>query len=131
MKPLSPRSDSPGVELDTSAVLPERTQLAPESLWRATCAVPVAREPGRGRTTLVVVMRDPDDLVAIDDLAFATGMRIRALRGEEQQILRALGPSSEPPAPGNWLAPEVIELGPEEEDPTLLPGWLVPLAEVS
>jgi len=131
VKPLSPRSDSPGVEVDPSTSLLERSQLAPESLWRAACAVPVAREAGRGRTTLVVAMRDPDDLVAIDDLAFATGMRIRALRGEEQEILRALGRSSEPPAPSHWLAPEAIELGPEEEDPTLLPGWFVPLAEVS
>jgi hypothetical protein len=104
--------------------------LVPLRFLRAIRAVPVARENVGGRATLVVAMSDPDDLRAIDELAFATGMRIRAVRADEAEILRALEPAAEPACEPEdaWLAPSAIELGPTEKQP-MSESWLVPLAD--
>jgi hypothetical protein len=39
---------------------------------------------------MVVAMANPDDLTAIDDIASATGMRVRAISATKEEIDRAI-----------------------------------------
>lgn len=104
--------------------------LVPLRLLKALRAVPLARENVRGRRTLVVAMSDPGNLPAIDELAFATGMRICPVAADEADIGRALDLVAKPvrePEEGEPLL-TIIEVGPAEEDPAA-GRWVVPLAE--
>jgi len=76
-------------------------------------------------------MRDPGDLRAIDEIAFATGMHVRPVRADEADLSQALGVTVNPaPAPEEvWLVPDAIEMGPQDEAHSAQARWLVSLAE--
>jgi len=99
--------------------------LVPLRVLRSARAVPLARETRHGRATLVVAMTDPEDVGAVDELAFACGMPIRAVRAEEREVLRALGLSPESDVPG--LGP--IDLGLGDALSAEAADWVVPVAE--
>ena len=109
-------------------MVPEVAGLVPVRLLRAMRAVPLSRENVRGRGTLVVAMADPGDLRAVDELAFATGMRIRPVSADETDILRALGAGREP-SPAREEALTLIDIGPVDEEPPASGLWLLPVAE--
>lgn len=70
----------------------------PQSIWgllsprwiRALKAFPVAVERGATGPTIVVAMARPGDIAAIDDIAFATGMRVKVLPVTQDEIDRAI-----------------------------------------
>jgi hypothetical protein len=53
-------------------------------------AFPVAVERGAHGPTIVVAMANPGDLAAIDDIAFATGLRVKVLPVSQEEIDRAI-----------------------------------------
>lgn len=67
------------MKLEPKAIPPVLRNVLPFPLMRRLRAVPFAYEPGTGRGTLVVAMAEPGDLAAQDDIAFAAGMRVRAV----------------------------------------------------
>jgi hypothetical protein len=117
---------------------PEARSLIPAALARRHHAIGIATSGvGRGRT-LLVAMRDPGDLSAVDELAFATGMKIDARIAPEIYLRAALErrAASEPgrdqpgesPAPasaahpiGSAPLPRLsVPLGPDPFAPTLV-----------
>lgn len=64
--------------------------LVPERLMRARKALPVERLGNGRRGPLVVALADPSDLATLDELAFATGMAVRAVLASEQDLDRAI-----------------------------------------
>ncbi len=70
----------------------------PRSAWsllqprwiRLLRAFPVAVERGAHGPTIVVAMANPGDLAAIDDIAFATGLRVKVLPVSQEEIDRAI-----------------------------------------
>jgi len=122
MRPLKPRPEVSRPE--GGPALPDVHHLVPLRVLRAARAIPVAREAGRGGVTLVVAMAEPGDLRAIDELAFAAGMRIRPVQADEREVLRALGLAPE----GSGPALEAIDIGPAEDGPDPA-GWVVPVAD--
>jgi hypothetical protein len=86
--------------------------LLPERWIRTLRAVPVAVEPGPHGPVVVVVMDRPDDLAAIDHIAFATGLRVRVVPATEMEIDRAIAVHVEPRMP----------LGPDSKDVPNEPG---------
>jgi hypothetical protein len=85
--------------------------LLPKRLMLSLLAFPIAVDPGERRPTLVVAMAHPGDLSARDDIAFATGMRVKVLAVSEEEIARA-------------IAVHVERTGPAEVDPIELPVLL-------
>lgn len=73
--------DLEGVELD-----PEAVRLVPEDLARRRNLVPLGFENG----SLVVAMSNPADIVAADDLARATDIRVSVAAASRRQIQRAI-----------------------------------------
>jgi hypothetical protein len=76
---------------------PELVRLLPERLIRARRVFPIARYRDQGRITLLVATSAPQDLAVLDEIAFATGMRVRGAlasdRDIEHAIARHLGPA--------------------------------------
>jgi hypothetical protein len=82
-----PMSSVPWVRLDEVDLTNELADTIPrDAAMRYVCA-PISRAGG----TLVVAMRDPDDLVALDALDTLTGLRVEPTRATESSILEAIG----------------------------------------
>ncbi len=64
--------------------------LVPEKVIRARKVVPVARLREHRRGPLVVACADPNDLVVMDELSFATGLEIRPVLSSEDEIEHAI-----------------------------------------
>jgi hypothetical protein len=64
--------------------------LLPERWIRDLRVFPLAVERGARHATIVVAMAHPGDLAAIDHVAFATGMRVRAVGTSPEAIDRAI-----------------------------------------
>ena len=73
---------------DVSAQIwsPEKLDLLPEALARKYTALPLRREGKR----LELVMADPLNIKAVEDLSFATGSQVSATLGSRAQILDAI-----------------------------------------
>ena len=69
------------------AIPPETIALIPRELALKYGAIPIYREQKR----LYVVISDPADLRAIDDIAFSTGFIIKPLVTPEVRLIQALG----------------------------------------
>lgn len=69
------------------AIPPETIALIPRELALKYGAIPIYREQKR----LYVVIADPADLRAIDDIAFSTGFIIKPLVTPEVRLIQALG----------------------------------------
>ncbi len=76
----------PHVELDKYILDPQLADLIPENLARRALAVPLERD---GRT-LKVALADPSDVVAIDDISRATGLRVEPYIASTQEIRKSL-----------------------------------------
>ena len=97
----------PYVEIGERYVAPAIVQRLPEKLIRARRIFPIAYAARPGRGLLVVATSQPQDLAALDEAAFASGLKLKAaLAGErdiERAIERHLGGSQ--PAPESWRTP--------------------------
>ncbi len=76
----------PYVDFATLAIDPDAPGLISEALAKKHCLIPIGFEAG----DLVVVMNDPLDLVAIDDVRYATGKDVRAKMSSRSDILTAI-----------------------------------------
>lgn len=70
----------------TVTVASEALQLVPFSLAKKHCSLPLYHEDGK----LAVVMSSPQALNALDELQFASGMRIAPFLGFEREIREAI-----------------------------------------
>jgi type IV pilus assembly protein PilB len=91
---------APRLRLSELDVPPELFSLVPRRLAELHALVPVARD----NLTLTVAMARPEDLVAIDEVARLTGLRVRPVRVTVEELQRGLvrfyaGESSGPKAP--------------------------------
>ncbi len=71
---------------DLRSLPEELIKLVPEKIARQRFSIPIRRSS----THLTIAMRDPADLLALDELAFVTGKRIRPQVASEIRILEAL-----------------------------------------
>src|SRR5215210_4036406 len=79
-------SPAPRLNLCEMDVAPELFALVPRKLAELHELVPVARQNG----TLTVAMARPENLVAVDELARLTGLKIRPVRVTVEALQRAL-----------------------------------------
>jgi len=83
---LSLQHNVPLMSLKKTPVRAEAARLIPETMARKHSAIPVSIE----RDGLVVVMRDPGDLQAIEDMGIQAKMRIKPAVGVASEILDAI-----------------------------------------
>ncbi len=76
----------PFVDIGALQIDPEAPGLISEAMAKRHCAIPVGFEDGE----LVLVMNDPLDLVAIDDVRYATGKDVRPKMSGRTDILAAI-----------------------------------------
>ena len=81
----------PMVELEGREIPESVVRLVPERVQRARVVLPVAVLAGARRGPLLLATADPLDVVALDEAAFASGMRIRPLVAPPGAIVRAQG----------------------------------------
>ena len=81
----------PLVELEGREIPESVIRLVPERVQRARVVLPVAVLAGARRGPLLLATADPLDVVALDEAAFASGMRIRPLVAPPGAIVRAQG----------------------------------------
>ncbi|RCW80416.1 type IV pilus assembly protein PilB [Halanaerobium sp. DL-01] len=77
----------PHADLDKYFFDPSLSELIPENMARRYLAVPIEK---KGESKLKVVMADPTDLVAIDDLEMLSNLTIEPLYGAPNQIRSAI-----------------------------------------
>jgi len=80
----------PYVEIGERYVPPAVVRLLPEKLVRARRIFPIAYAPQPGRGLLVVATSQPQDLTALDEAAFASGLKVKAALAGERDIERAI-----------------------------------------
>jgi len=83
---LSLQHNVPLMSLKKTPVRAEASKLIPETMARKHSAIPVSIE----KDGLVVVMRDPGDLQAIEDMGIQAKMRIKPAVGVASEILDAI-----------------------------------------
>ncbi len=76
----------PFIDINTINIDPKVPKLITENLARLHIAIPVALNKG----ILTVAMSDPLDMIAVDDIRFATGMDIKAVLAPTADILRSI-----------------------------------------
>jgi hypothetical protein len=81
---------SPLVVIGDRQVPPAVLALIPRKLIRAKRAFPLERLSEHRRGPLVVAFADPADLVAVDEIAFATGLAVRAVLAADWDIDQAI-----------------------------------------
>ncbi len=111
----------PVVEIGDRFIPPHVLALVPERLVRARRALPLARLSEARRGPLAVALADPADLALLDEIAFATGMQVKASLVAEGDLDRAIarhyGGEAPPAPPKGFVAREdAIEL-PEDTSP--------------
>ncbi len=86
------------VEIGDRQIPDAVVRLVPEKLIRARKVLPAAFAWQGKRNLLVVVTSEPQNLVALDEVAFASGKKVKAALGSEgdvdQAIERHLGPGA-------------------------------------
>lgn len=80
----------PYLTLGTRRVAPGVLRLLPERLIRSRRVFPLAILSTDKRGHLVVATSDPGDIRTLDEVAFASGMAVRAVLASEQDIERAI-----------------------------------------
>jgi type IV pilus assembly protein PilB len=60
--------------------------LVPEKVVRSRKVLPIARLREHRRGPLIVACAEPNDLVVLDELAFATGLEIRPVLASEEEL---------------------------------------------
>ncbi|HTP50489.1 MAG TPA: hypothetical protein VMK42_07320 [Anaeromyxobacteraceae bacterium] len=123
---------APPVSLAGSHVSPTIRALVPERLLKKHVAFPVRYEAGRGRGSLVLAITNPHNLAALDEIAFATGLEVRPVQGDDAEIRALLGLADDTvkrdePAPAQTVEP--LEFNAGEEDPGAELEWFFPVGE--
>lgn len=102
--------DIPFVEIGSREVPPPVLRLVPEKLIRARHVLPLELVGETKRSELVVAFSEADNLATLDEIAFASGMRVRAVLAAEadvaQAIARLLDGVAAAPRQGIDLRPE-------------------------
>ena len=83
---LSDHLKVPYTDVSSLTLGPEELDLLPEDLARKYTALPISRHGKR----LELVMADPMDYEAVQDLSFATGSKVTAKLGSRSRILEAI-----------------------------------------
>ena len=115
----------PFVEIGARFVPQHVLQLVPEKLIRGRRVLPLARLSETRRGPLVVALADPANLVALDEIAFATGMQVKPVLAAEadleQAIARLVEGAPAPPSgqPHYASRTDAIDL-PEDTSPITL-----------
>jgi len=106
---------APFVVIGQRVVPPSVIALVPRKIIRARHAFPLEKLTEHRRGPLVVAFADPADLMAADEIAFATGLAVKAVLAAEwdieQAITRHLGEASTGERGG--ARPRSIELPPD------------------
>ncbi len=111
----------PAVRIGDRVVPPEVLRRVPERLVRRHRALPleVVREHGAAR--LVVAFATPDDLWAVDEIAFAAGASVRPVLAAEEDLDRAIARHLN--AAARAMSPAgPVEVGPAPTSPMRLVG---------
>jgi hypothetical protein len=77
-----------GVQDVLSAVTPDLAARIPAQVARRLVVIPVRHDPSR--RTLVVAVADPSDISTIDQLSFATGLRVEVVAAPIDELRRAV-----------------------------------------
>lgn len=102
---------APFVVIGQRVVPPQVLSLVPKKLMLARRAFPLEKLAEHRRGPLVVAFADPADLPAVDELAFATGLEVKAVLAAEWDIEQALARHlGEAPGAGR---PRSIDLPPD------------------
>ena len=114
----------PFVEIGDRFVPRHVLSLVPEKLIRGRRVLPLARLSETKRGPLVVALADPANLVALDEIAFATGMQVKPVLAAEEDIERAIlrlyeGRALPPSGSGFHARKDAIEL-PDDTSPLTL-----------
>lgn len=100
----------PFVEIGSREVPPAVLRLVPEKMIRTRHILPLELVGEPKRNHLVVALSEADNLATLDEVAFASGMRVRAVLAAEADVSQAIARLLDGAAP----APsQGIELGPE------------------
>ena len=84
---LSEQFGVPAADLSAADVSPSILALVPQEMAKRYLAVPVAADSH----SLSMAMVDPTDVVAIDDIEFATGLRVSPLVASERVVAESIG----------------------------------------
>lgn len=87
---LSRQLNVPLAHLGDLVVEPELLRLLPEKLMRRHRVLPLDSISARGVERLVVAFAEPQDLLLIDEVSFASGRRIEPVLAAEEDLDRAL-----------------------------------------
>lgn len=106
---------APFVVIGERMVPPAVVGLVPRKLIRARRVFPLEKLAEHRRGPLVVAFADPADLTAADEIAFVTGLAVKAVLAAEWDIERAisrhLGDGGE--RPGDAARPRAVDLPPD------------------
>lgn len=100
------------VEIGGLTVFPDILDRVPARLLRARRAFPLAVISSPLRDRIVVAMVDPGDLRALDEISFATGLRVEAVQATASDIAQALNRHFG--GPQTTVRPDLFEL-PEDD----------------
>jgi type IV pilus assembly protein PilB len=113
----------PFVEIGARFVPQHVLQLVPQKLIRGRRVLPLARLSEGKRGPLVVALADPANLVALDEIAFATGMQVKPVLASEadlEQAISRLVDGVAPTGPSHFTSrADAIDL-PEDTSPLTL-----------
>lgn len=82
--------DLPVINLESVSVPPEVLRLVPKETVKKFKAVPVKVADVDGKRSLFVAMANPLDLTAIEELQFASGLRVQPVLAREKGIIYAM-----------------------------------------
>ncbi len=121
VRALAFQLDIPFYELDEDFSLePEEVALIPERIARKFCLIPVRKDPDS--TSMVVVMRDPLDIEAVDTVRSLTSLDVQKAVGPEERILEVIGKYYRMDAYLERNMQDIVDL--EEEEAALPDGEL-------
>ncbi len=78
------------INLESISVPPEVLRLVPKETAKKFKAVPVKVGEVGGKKTLFVAMANPLDLTAIEEIQFASGLRVQPVLSREKGLIFAL-----------------------------------------
>ena len=87
---LAQRTGFPGVDLEGRSIAPDVLALVPAEIAARYTCLPLVRRREAGGEVLYVAMEDPENLTAVDDLSFRTGLAVRPCIGGPRQLRQAI-----------------------------------------
>jgi type IV pilus assembly protein PilB len=117
VRALAFQLDIPFYELDDDFTLePEEVALIPEAVARKFCMIPVRKDPES--TSMIIVMRDPLDIEAVDTVRSLTNLDVQKAVGVPERILEVIGRYYREDA---YLERNLQDIVDVEEEATALP----------